>query len=313
MIRQKKKAVIVTGGAGFIGSHLVDELLRRGSNVIVTDNFSTGKLDNLQKHKSLTVYNSNIAIDDLSHIFKRYNIETIYHLAAIPGVQTSIQKPVDSHLSNIDGTFIMLELARKFNVKRFVFSSSSSIYGGNCKPGSILHEEMNPDPLSPYAAHKLCAEYYMKLYYDLYNIQTVSLRYFNVFGPRQNPKGEYSALIPKFISRIKAGETVDIWNTGNQKRAFVAVSDVVKANILAATTKDKKCFGEVFNIGAEDNQSVNEITDILLKGYGSKVKPTKNKTKVIEPFETMPNLSKSKRLLKWEPTRDFVYELQSLF
>jgi len=313
MVKQKNTAVLVTGGAGFIGSHLVDILLARGNQVIVIDNLSSGNINNLPIHKNLIFYHKDISLDDLSPIFKKWKIKIIFHLAAIPGVQFSINNPVESHLSNIDGTFVMLENARKFKVERFVFSSSSSIYGGNCKPGSILHEEMTPDPLSPYASHKLCGEHYMKLYYDLYGIKTISLRYFNVFGPRQNPDSEYSALIPKFIKLIKEGKQVDVWNTGNQKRAFVSVFDVVNANILASITNNKKCFGETFNIGAKENQSVNEITKILLQGLGSKIKPIRNKTKVVEPFETMPDLSKSKRLLKWQPERDFINELQSLF
>ena len=310
----RKKAVMVTGGAGFIGSHLVDELLKQGNLVIVVDNFSNGKRENLQtEDKNLKIFSLDISFDDLTMIFKKWDIETIYHLAAIPGVQFSISNPVDSHLANIDGTFILLEYARKHNVKRFVFSSSSSVYGGNCKPGSILNEKMIPDPLSPYASHKLCGEHYMKLYHDLYGLKTVSLRYFNVFGPRQDPDSEYSALIPKFIKLIKAGEQIDIWNTGNQKRAFVSVYDVVWANLLAGKTDNKKCFGETFNIGSPTNQSVNEIAAALLLGFGSEGKPIRNKTKVIEPFETMPDLTKSRKLLKWTPEKDFIYELQSLF
>lgn len=313
MTRQKKKAILVTGGAGFIGSHLVDELLKHGNKVIVADNFSSGKLENLQKHKNLIIYSVDVAVHDISQIFKRWNIETIYHLAAIPGIQFSINNPIDSHLSNIDGTFILLEHARKYGVKRFVFSSSSSVYGGNYKSGSILHEELIPDPLSPYASHKLCGEHYCKLYHDLYGIKTVSLRYFNVFGPRQDSRGEYSAIIPKFIDNIKKDEPIDIWNTGNQKRSFVSVFDVVQANLLAGKTDNSKCFGEVFNIGSPVNYSVNEIAKALLQGFNSKIKPIRNKTKVVEPFETMPDLSKSSRLLGWKPQEEFYYKLQELF
>jgi len=308
----RNKGVLVTGGAGFIGSHLVEELLKRNNKVVVVDNFSTGKLDNLPKHKNLTIYNRDISLEDLTPIFKRWDFETIFHVAAIPGVQFSIMDPVDTHLSNIDGTFIMLELARKFKIPRFIFSSSSSIYG-NTRPGLAIREDTIPNPISPYAAHKLCGEHYCRLYYELYGIKTISLRYFNVFGPRQNPDSDYSAVIPKFIKQIKAGEQINIWNTGNQSRSFVSVKDVVSANILASKTNDKKCFGEAFNIGDDGNISVNEIAKATLMGLGSRLKPLRNKVKVVEPFSTLANLSKSKRLLKWQPEEDFYYRLQELF
>lgn len=309
---KRKKGILVTGGAGFIGSHLVDELLKRNNKVIVVDNFSTGKIENLPKHKNLTVYSKDIALEDLTPIFKRWNIETIFHVAAIPGVQFSINNPVDSHLSNIDGTFIMLEIARKFKVKRFIFSSSSSVYG-DTKPGVKLTENMKTIPISPYASHKLCGEHYCRLYYQLYGIKTINLRYFNVFGPRQNPDSDYSAVIPKFIKQIKAGEQINIWNSGNQRRSFVSVQDVVNANILASKTNNIKCFGESFNIGNEDNISVNEIAKATLMGLGSRFKPLRNKIKVVESYSTQADLNKSKRLLKWKPQTEFYYKLQELF
>jgi len=310
---KKKNAVMVTGGAGFIGSHIVDELLKRGNYVVVVDNFSSGKMENLPVNENLLVYTIDISIDDMIHIFKKFNIETIYHLAAIPKVQFSIQDPVSTHLANIDGTFVLLEYARKFNVKRFIFSSSSSIYGENSQPGIQLHEDFPADVLSPYALHKLVGEYYCNLYSKLYNIKTVSLRYFNVFGPRQDPNGEYAGAIPKFIKLIKEGKPITVWNTGKQRRAFVSVYDVVKANILAGSTNNKKCFGRTFNIGNYENQSVNEIINLLTLGFGSKIKLIRGKVKVIEPLETLPDLTNSKRLLGWEPIEDFHYRLQELF
>ena len=192
------KTYIVTGGAGFIGSHLVDRLLTDGHEVIVIDNFSGGREENIPPRPHLTVYRQSIT-EDLSAIFKKHPTDAVFHLAALPRVQFSIAKPWESHEANTDGTLKLLIAARDAGVKRFVYSSSSSVYGDQIIP---LAEMMEPKPISPYALQKLIGEHYCRLFVLLYGLETVSLRYFNVYGPRQNPDGAYAGQIPKFFNKF---------------------------------------------------------------------------------------------------------------
>ncbi len=289
--------VIVTGGAGFIGSNLVDKLIEQGKTVIVLDDLSTGKEENINPRAQFI----KVDISDQSKVrtgwFKTImnGVDTIFHLAAMARVQPSIEQPVPFHDANVTGTHNLLVAARDAGVKRFVFSSSSSVYGNATVP---TPEEHKMNPISPYALHKLIGEQYCKLFSTLYDIDTVSLRYFNVYGNRMNLEGAYRLAIPIFAKQILEDKPLTINNDGEQRRDFTYVDDVVNANILAAkSTSDLK--GDVFNIGNGSNYSVNELADMLggEKSYGNKV---------TEPFETLADNSKAALMLDWEPKGNLI-------
>lgn len=303
---------LVTGGSGFIGSHLVDGLLELGHSVAVLDDFSLGKEENLAHHKSkknLKVCKKSI-VENLSPFFEEHQFQAIFHLAALPRVQFSIKNPKETHEANVNGTLNLLVAAKDAGVKRFVFSSSSSIYGDQEK--LPLTEDMTPNPMSPYALHKLVGEYYCRLFYKIYGLETVSLRYFNVYGPRQNPAGDYACLIPKFIQLIQEGKIPTINGDGKQTRDFTYVTDVVNANILAATTKNNACFSEALNIGGGKNISVNEVTSQIIALSKKKIVP-KHGLAVIEPKHTLADVAKASLLLKWQPKVDFEEGLKQTF
>ncbi|MBI5872287.1 SDR family oxidoreductase [archaeon] len=303
---------LVTGGMGFIGSHLVDRLLAEGHKVIVIDNLSSGKEENLAQHKDnkkLKFYKRDIC-SNLSAIFNKDKIDIVYHLAAIINVQQSIHNPTQTHNVNLYGTFNLLNMCKKFGVKRFVFSSSSAVYG---EPEKLpMVETMRRNPLSPYALHKVTGEEYCRLFSLLYGLETISLRYFNVYGARQNPEGGYACLIPKFIKMIKNNISPTINGDGEQKRDFVFVSDVVDAIVLAGRTENKDCLNQAFNIGSGNALSVNEITKSIIELSGKKIKPAYCPA-VIEPRITLAGISKAKQLLGWEPKKDFKEGLKETF
>tara|TARA_R110000772_G_scaffold53761_1_gene122913 strand:- start:127 stop:1032 length:906 start_codon:yes stop_codon:yes gene_type:complete len=283
------KKAIVTGGAGFIGSNLVDKLIDMGVQVTIIDNFSTGKVENI--NPAAYVWKQDLAtvdINDLTEFMK--GVDVIFHLAALARVQPSIEQPIPYHNANVTATHNLLAAAKEAEVKKVVFSSSSSVYGNAKVPTS---EEHSLNPMSPYALHKLIGEQYMKLYSDLYNIDTVCLRYFNVYGDRMSLDGAYRLAIPIFASQIKEGKPCTITNDGKQRRDFTHVDDVVSANILTAIS-EKKFNGEIYNIGNGDNVSINELVDMMggKKIYGKKV---------IEPFETLASTAKIDLDLDWKP------------
>lgn len=295
---------LITGGAGFIGSHIVDELIKQGHHVAIIDNLSAGKRENFAEHegKSNFVFYEKDITDDLTDVFGIEQPEVVFHLAAIPRVQRSIQEPRETHHVNVNGTYNLLQLARHYKVKRFIFSSSSSVYGNqNTLP---LVETMKPNPMSPYALHKLIGEEYCRLFYDLYGLETVSLRYFNVYGPRLNPDGEYACLIPKFVKLLNQQKSPIINGDGEQTRDFTHVSDVVQANITAATSRNVKIFGQAFNVGANNNISVNYVTQQIKKILKSDIEPIYGPA-VIEPRDTYASIDKSRSLLLWEPKMSF--------
>ena len=279
--------VIVTGGAGFIGSHLVNELVKQGIKVTVLDNLSTGKKQNINpKAEFIECDIFKNTYGDLDFLLN--GADTVFHLAAKTAVQESIEKPSLYNNVNVVGTLNLLEAAAAMKVKRFVFSSSSSVYGDAKSPTSETHPL---NPISPYALSKLIGEQYCKLYSNIYDIDTVCLRYFNVYGDRMNNEG-YKLVFPIFKEQMLNNKQLTINNDGKQRRDFIYVDDVVKANILAATDTDP-LNGEVFNIGSGKNHSVNEIADMFggKKQYGNKV---------IEPFETLANNTKAQERLGWE-------------
>ena len=284
--------VIVTGGAGFIGSHVVDKLIDMGIQVSIIDDFSTGKVENVNPAAYCWKQDlATVSITDLSEFMK--GVDTVFHLAAMARVQPSIEEPVPFHNANVTGTHNLLAAAVDAGVKKVVFSSSSSVYGNAKVPTS---EEHSKDPISPYALHKLIGEQYCKLFSTLYDIDTVSLRYFNVYGDRMSLEGAYRLAIPIFASQIKEGKPCTINNDGNQRRDFTFVDDVVAANILVAESL-KEFAGDVYNIGNGDNTSVNELVDMMggEKSYGNKV---------IEPFETLACSAKIDLDLEWKPKGD---------
>ncbi len=270
---------IVTGGAGFIGSHLVDKLIEQGVEVTILDNLSTGKKQNINpKAEFIDCDIFKDTYGDL--IFLLNGADTVFHLAAKTTVQESIEKPSLYNNINVVGTLNLLEAAAAMKVKRFIFSSSSSVYGNAKVPTS---EDHSLNPISPYALNKLIGEQYCKLYSEIYNIDTVCLRYFNVYGDRMNNEG-YKLVFPIFKEQILNNKPLTINNDGKQRRDFIHVDDVVRANILVA--KHKNNFnGDIYNVGNGKSYSINEVADMFggKKQYGNKV---------IEPFETLAETAK---------------------
>lgn len=280
---------LVTGGAGFIGSNLVDELINRGDEVIIIDDLSTGKKENINPKAQF----ENIDIRELEKIKPLFKgVDYVFHLAAFARVQPSIEDPTRANDINLNGTLNVLVAARDANVKKVVYSASSSAYGN--QEEMPLREDMPTHPLSPYGLQKYVGELYASLFSEIYNLPTVSLRYFNVYGKRQVLEGAYCLVMGIFVRQRLAGEPMTIVGDGEQRRDFTSVIDVVRANILAAES-DKVSNGEVINIGKGSNYSVNELAKMI----GG---PTVNIDPRIEPRESLADNSKAKELLGWEPT-----------
>src|SRR5258705_1599169 len=250
---------LVTGGAGFIGSHIVQRLVKDGEKVRVVDNLCTGSLTRLAEVISAIEFIEGDLAEPSVCERVLEGVDHVIHQAAIPSVQRSIRDPLASNRANITATLNLLESCRNRHVRRFVYAASSSAYGDT----KVLpkHEEMSANPLSPYALQKLVGERYCKLYYDLYGLETVSLRYFKVFGPGQDPNSEYSAVIPKFISRLLAGQPITVFGDGEQSRDFTYVDNVVEANLLAL--KAPQPAGKVINIGCGESLSLNRLISQL--------------------------------------------------
>ena len=260
---------LVTGGAGFIGSNIVHALLERGGQVRIYDNLSTGH------SKNLAVLQDKVEIVEADlrdpHTLRQavQGIDVIFHEGALPSVARSVEDPLASHETNVTATIHLLEFCREEGVGRLVFASSSSVYGDT--PTLPKVETMPTSPLSPYAVSKLAAEQYCKVYAQLYGIQTVSLRYFNVFGPRQDPQSDYAAVIPKFISLMLRGESPLIHGDGLQSRDFTYIDNVVSANLLAAEAPDAA--GEVLNIACGQSYSLLDLVAALNAILGTSIEP----------------------------------------
>jgi len=289
----KIKKAIVTGGAGFIGSNLVDKLIKDGVEVHVIDDLSTGKESNINP-KAIFHKIDISKLEPLQNHWQLKDTDVIFHCAALARVQPSIEDPVPFDNVNVSGTLRMLMLAHRLGVKRFVYSASSSCYGNNETFPTPETESTNP--LSPYGLQKYIGEQYCKMFSEVYGLDTVSLRYFNVYGERINLEGAYKLVIAIFAEQMLQGKPLTITNDGEQRRDFTYVGDVVNANILAATHSER-LDGEVFNIGNGDNYSVNELADMFggEKQYG---------VEVLEPFLTLADNTKAKEILGWKPTGD---------
>ena len=276
--------VLVTGGSGFIGSHLVDRLVELGHEVISVDK-------NLNKNPKAT--GSYVDINDRSHMLDRYEgVDTVFHVAGQARVQPSIHDPSKSVKDNFNATAKVLEFSRKAGVRRVIYSMTSSVYGSHPTPHT---EDMEPQPLSPYAVTKLAGEQLCKVYSNLYGLETASLRYFNVYGPREHEFGQYTTVVKKFLQQKANDEFLTIVGDGEQRRDFTHVYDIVEANI-AAMNYQGELKGEIFNIGAGHNYSINEIAQMISNKY--QYLPERPG----EPRETLADNTKAKTLLGWQPT-----------
>lgn len=294
----KDRRVLVTGGAGFIGSNLTIALLLSGTRVRVLDNMSTGKILNLQECiDDIELIEGDIRNDnELSRALK--GIEIVFHQAALPSVPRSIQDPVTSSEVNAQGTLKLLVLARDQGVERVVYASSSSVYGDS--PRLPKEEIMAVDPKSPYALSKFTGERYCQLFTKLYGLDTISLRYFNVFGPMQDPESLYAAVIPRFITNVLGGKPISIYGNGDQTRDFTFVENVVNANILAAESSNSS--GEVLNIACGERISIMELAKFIMKETGKEVGIERCPGRPGEIRDSLASIEKARALIRYEPS-----------
>ncbi|MDB5033653.1 MAG: hypothetical protein JWQ98_894 [Chlorobi bacterium] len=293
---------LVTGGAGFIGTNIVRGLIERGDRVRVLDNFATGKRENL---KDIPDGVELIEGDIRSYHLVREAVEgvdVVFHEAALPSVPRSIKDPITTHEVGTNGTLNILQAARDCGVRRIVFAGSSSVYGNT----QVLpkHEGLMPAPLSPYAVSKLTGENYCRVFFQLYGLETVALRYFNVFGPRQDPTSQYSAVIPKFIELMRAGERPTIYGDGEQSRDFTYIDNVVHANILAATT-DTGVAGEVFNVACGERTTLNQLVAALNGTLGTSVEPMYTERKMGDVQHSFASIEKFRLATGYTPLVGF--------
>ena len=288
---------LVTGGAGFIGSHIVRRLVAEGAIVRVLDNLSTGLIERIQDFSgSVEFINGDLADPRLGDEVVQ-GVDYVFHEAAIPSVQRSVADPVSTNRANVTATLNLLESCRKAGVRRLVFAASSSAYGDTEVLPKVEH--MPPDPLSPYALQKLVGERYCRLYYHLYRLETVSLRYFNVFGPGQDPHSEYSAVIPKFITAMLARKTVTVYGDGEQSRDFTYVENIVEANLLALRSRHAP--GNTFNIGCGERITLNTLIGLLEKITGVKAAVHHAASKQGDVRHSLADITLARRLLGYEP------------
>jgi UDP-glucose 4-epimerase len=302
-VKQDRTAV-VTGGAGFIGSHLAGELARRGYHVVILDDLSTGKKGNiaallsptLHHPSSITHHTSRLSgvdfiegsVTDLSLLQDVFRgADVVFHQAAVASVPRSIENPELTHRANLTGTLNVLLAGRDKGVKKVVYASSSSVYGDT--PTLPKSEDMSPNPLSPYAVTKLAGEYYCQVFRQVYGLATVCLRYFNVYGPRQDPDSQYAAVVPRFIARVAAGQAPIIFGDGEQTRDFIFVADAVEANILAA---ESNATG-VFNVGRGESTTINDLAEMLIGLMGKSVRRVHEGPRPGDPRHNLADISRA--------------------
>jgi len=288
---------LVTGGAGFIGSHIVEALVQRGDHVRVLDNLSTGRRENIELiNKQIDFIEGDLReLKDLERALA--GVEVVFHEAALRSVPRSIDDPLATNDVNITGTLNLLMAARKAGVRRVVYASSSSAYGDQKTFPQV--ESMRPAPLSPYAVAKLAGELYSVMFSRTFGLETVSLRYFNVFGPRQHPDSQYAAVIPKFMLSAKTGAPLEVHSDGKQSRDFTYISNVVDANLLAA--EKPKAAGEFFNIANGKNYSLLDLVAVLEELTGHPLERRHTPARAGDIRKTWAHIAKAKRLLGYQP------------
>lgn len=293
--------VLVTGGCGFIGSHLVDALLEEGHDVIVVDNLSTGKMDNIAHVISSVEFHNNDIRDLEALRGLTANIDYLYHQAALGSVPRSVVDPLVSNEVNVTGTLNVLVAARESGVKRVIFASSSSIYGDT--PTLPKSEAMRPMPMSPYAVSKLAGEAYMQAFYQSYGMETVSLRYFNVFGPRQDPHSQYAAVIPQFASALLDNRSPVIYGDGMQSRDFTYVQNVVRANLLAMRVSETH--GESVNVACGVSTTIDTLFALLCDVLEKDIEPVHVDTRLGDVKHSLADITAARILLGYQPLVDF--------
>lgn len=291
---------LVTGGGGFIGSHIVERLLADGHDVRVLDNFATGRRENLMALTGdVDLVEGDIQSYERVHTAVR-DCEVVFHQAALPSVPRSIQDPLTSNAVNVIGTLNVLLAARDSGVRRVVYASSSSVYGAN--PALPKREDLPTLPISPYAVAKLAAESYCRSFTEVYGLETVALRYFNVFGPRQDPSSEYAAVVPRFITKLIDGEAPIIFGDGEQSRDFTPVANVVAANLCAAASDEDGVVGGVFNAACGERYTLNLLFSQIRALVGCDVEPTYEPPRVGDVKHSQADISLAREKLGYEPS-----------
>lgn len=297
MSRGTGRQALVTGGAGFIGSHLVDGLLAAGWTVRVVDDFSSGREENLAAARArIELLRGDFAEPEVAQAAVA-GVEVVFHEGAIPSVPRSVAEPLRTNRANVDGTLLVLEAARQAGVRRVVFAASSSAYGDTEVLPKV--ETMPAAPLSPYALQKYAGEVYCRLYHTLYGLETVALRYFNIFGPRQDPKSAYAAVVPLFATACLRGEPPTIHGDGEQSRDFTYVADAVAANLAAADAPGAP--GHVINVAGGRRITLNELLAAIQRIVGSAVVPVHGPPRPGDVRDSLADLGRARALLGWQP------------
>jgi nucleoside-diphosphate-sugar epimerase len=290
---------LVTGGAGFIGCNLVRFLLDKGHDVVVVDNFATGKPQNMADFRDQVEFLEGDIRDRALMDRAVAGCEAVFHQAALGSVPRSVEDPVTSHDVNVNGTLVVLDAARAAGVRRIVFAASSSAYGD--QPESPKHEDMVPLPVSPYAASKVACEGYLRAYAACYGMQTLSLRYFNVFGPYQDPEGPYAAVIPAFVARLLRKQRPVVYGDGEQSRDFCYIENVCEANWLAAEAPAEACDGRALNIACHARTTLNEILALLKELMHTDIEPEYTDPRPGDVRDSLADVSRAKAAIGYAP------------
>jgi len=295
------RTFLVTGGAGFIGSHIAEALVERGERVRVLDNLSTGHLANVEPFRDRIEFIEGDLIDGPVVAQAVEGVDCVFHEAALASVPLSVEEPLKTNAACVTGTLTLLDAARRAGVRRLVYAGSSAVYGD--RPTSSKRESDLPEPLSPYGTAKLAGEYYCRAFTATYGFETVVIRYFNVFGPRQDPDSPYAAVIPIFLSLMLSGRQPVIYGDGRQSRDFTFVSDVVRANLLAADAQ--RVSGMVFNAATGRNTDLLTLLDVLNRLLGTEVRPRFDPPRPGDVRESLADITLARSHLGYEPEVDF--------
>ncbi|MGC6416611.1 MAG: SDR family oxidoreductase [Bradymonadia bacterium] len=293
---------LVTGGAGFVGSNLVHALLARGDEVVVLDNFSTGRRENLADVVDRIKLIEGSLADREAVEASVDGVDGVLHQGALPSVPKSLSLPIETNEANVVGTLTLLEVCRQKGVERVVYAASSSAYGDH--DAAVKTETLEPRPKSPYAVQKLTGEYYCAVYHQLFGLKTVALRYFNVFGRRQNPESQYAAVVPAFVTRILDGRSPIVYGTGKQSRDFTHIDNVIDANLKALEAKPDAC-GRVYNVGCGSSVTLLDLIESINRQLGTDISPAFEAPRAGDVMHSKADISSTMSLLGYSPDVDF--------